>query len=331
MNIPTEQMPEMGEREFRELADNAPVMIWRSRPDKLCDWFNKPWQNFAGKSMEQLYGYGWAEDVHPDDFDRCVATYVKAFDAREPFTMPYRLRRHDGIYRWFLDNGAPFYRGGDFAGYFGSCIDITEQRDLEEYQQILLAELNHRVKNNLQLIISFLQLSMMRAQTDEAKTLLQSAISRVQGVGVMQDELYKSTKGTVDLSEYLSNLSRSLLNIQGCGNATLVTETQSLRVPYELAANLGLIANELVTNAVKHGKVEPLKVYLTVQALGENKAQIIVADNGHGFSNESLQASQKPSSIKGNALINALIRRCNASLQQGNNNGAVVALTFPLA
>lgn len=330
MSIPTEQMPDMGEREFRELADNAPVMIWRSRPDKLCDWFNKPWQDFAGKNLEQLYGYGWAEDVHPEDFDRCVATYVEAFDAHEPFTMPYRLRRHDGVYRWFLDNGAPFYRGGEFAGYFGSCIDITEQRDLEEHQRILLAELNHRVKNNLQLIITFLQLSMMRAQSDEARTLLQSAIGRVHGVGIMQDELYKSAKGTVDLSEYLSSLSRAVLNMEGSGNATLATETQSMLVPYELASNLGLIVNELVTNAVKHGKADPLKVYLTVHIMDENKAQIVVADNGQGFSDESLQALQKPSSIHGNALISALARRCNASLQQKNNNGAVVTLTFPL-
>ena len=90
--------------------------------------------------------------------------------------MPYRLRRHDGVYRWFLDNGAPFYRNGQFAGYFGSCIDITEQREYEERQRTLLAELNHRVRNNLQLIMSFLQLSKLRAKTDEAKTLLTGAM-----------------------------------------------------------------------------------------------------------------------------------------------------------
>ena len=72
---PEHAFREMGEREFRELADNAPVMIWRSRPDKECDWFNKPWRDFSGKTQEQLFGYGWAEDVHPDDFERCVAIY----------------------------------------------------------------------------------------------------------------------------------------------------------------------------------------------------------------------------------------------------------------
>ena len=127
---PENQFQEMGELEFRELADNAPVMIWRSRPDKQCDWFNKPWIDFSGRSQEELFGYGWAEDVHPEDFDRCVSIYQTAFDAREKFTMPYRLRRHDGVYRWFLYNGAPFYRNGEFAGYFGSCIDITEHREL---------------------------------------------------------------------------------------------------------------------------------------------------------------------------------------------------------
>jgi PAS domain S-box-containing protein len=121
-----------GDQVFKELADFAPVMIWRSRPDKLCDWFNKPWLDFVGRTMEQEQGNGWAEGVHKDDFDRCLHTYVTAFDARKPFTMVYRLKRFDGVYRYILDNGAPFYRNGTFAGYFGSCIDVTEQRETEQ-------------------------------------------------------------------------------------------------------------------------------------------------------------------------------------------------------
>src|SRR3954463_9640341 len=105
-----DDMIDQGERFFRELADNAPVMIWRSAPDKLCDWFNKPWLDFVGRTMEQEIGNGWAEGVHADDFDRCLQTYGAAFDAREKFTMIYRLRRRDGAYRYILDNGAPFYR-----------------------------------------------------------------------------------------------------------------------------------------------------------------------------------------------------------------------------
>jgi PAS domain S-box-containing protein len=121
------------EERFRLTADAAPVMIWKSGADKLCTWFNKPWLDFAGRPMEQELGNGWAENVHPDDFDRCLRTYTAAFDARQPFSMEYRLKRHDGEYRWLLDNGIPLYRaGGEFTGYIGSCIDITERRQAEE-------------------------------------------------------------------------------------------------------------------------------------------------------------------------------------------------------
>jgi two-component system, sensor histidine kinase PdtaS len=117
---------------FRELGDNAPVMIWRSGVDKLCDWFNKPWLDFVGRTMEQEIGYGWADGVHLDDFDRCVDIYTRSFDDREDFSMTYRLRRYDGVYRWILDHGSPFNRSGKFAGYFGTCIDVTEQREAHD-------------------------------------------------------------------------------------------------------------------------------------------------------------------------------------------------------
>jgi len=82
--------------------------------------------------MDQELGNGWAYGVHPEDFDRCLATYVSSFDARRSFRMEYRLRRADGEYRWVLDNGTPLYREGHFAGYIGSCIDVTEQKRVEE-------------------------------------------------------------------------------------------------------------------------------------------------------------------------------------------------------
>jgi PAS domain S-box-containing protein len=128
-----EQALRESEERFRLMADAAPVLIWMSGIDKQCTWFNKPWLDFVGRPIEQELGNGWAENIHADDYDGCLKTYTTAFDARRPFSMEYRLKRHDGEYRWLLDNGLPLYGAdAEFCGYIGSCIDITERRKAEE-------------------------------------------------------------------------------------------------------------------------------------------------------------------------------------------------------
>jgi PAS domain S-box-containing protein len=114
---------------FRKAADAAPVMMWMSGLDKLCTFFNKPWLEFTGRTLEQEMGNGWVEGVHPDDQRACLKTYLEAFDARRPFVMECRLRRHDGEYRWISDTGQPRNDiQGKFVGYIGSCVDVTEAR-----------------------------------------------------------------------------------------------------------------------------------------------------------------------------------------------------------
>ena len=121
------------ESRFRAMADTAPVLIWTAGGDKLCDWFNKVWLDFTGRTLAQEAGNGWADGVHADDLQRCLGTYVSAFDARRAFSMEYRLRRFDGEYRWLLDSGVPRFDGeGGFLGYIGSCIDVTKRKQAEQ-------------------------------------------------------------------------------------------------------------------------------------------------------------------------------------------------------
>ncbi len=120
------------EARFRLMADSAPVLIWLSGTDTLCYWFNKTWLDYTGRSMEQEMGNGWSGNVHPADLDHCLQTYVATFDARAPLSMEYRLKRHDGEYRWFLDIGVPRYTAEhEFSGYIGSCTDISEVKQAE--------------------------------------------------------------------------------------------------------------------------------------------------------------------------------------------------------
>ena len=121
------------EERFRLVANTAPVKIWMSGTDKLCTYFNQPWLEFTGRPLEAELGNGWAEGVHPEDFSRCMDTYTQAFDRRESFQMEYRLRRHDGEYRWLSAIGVPrFNPDHSFAGYIGSCTDVTERKLAEE-------------------------------------------------------------------------------------------------------------------------------------------------------------------------------------------------------
>jgi PAS domain S-box-containing protein len=145
------------EARFRNMADNAPAMIWVSGPDNGCTYCNRGWLDFTGRSMQQQLGSGWAEIVHPDDHARCVETYTSAFERRAPMVMEYRLRRADGEYRWIYDVGAPnISPAGELMGYIGTCVDITDHKQSEETLALLLEQVN-QLKNQLQADNIYLQ------------------------------------------------------------------------------------------------------------------------------------------------------------------------------
>jgi PAS domain S-box-containing protein len=119
--------------EYAALVEQAPILIWRAGTDGLCDYFNQRWLEFTGRTMAQEAGNGWAEGVHPEDLQRCLEIYLDHFQRRLVFEMEYRLRRHDGVWRWIFDRGVPMHAlNGEFAGYIGSCTDVTERVEAQQ-------------------------------------------------------------------------------------------------------------------------------------------------------------------------------------------------------
>lgn len=125
--------------QYKLIVESSPNMIWRANRSAECDYFNKTWLDFTGRTFEQEYGYGWAEGVHPDDLKKCVEHYMNNFKKQRRFEMNYRLKRYDGEYRWINDRGVPIYgKEGQFLGFIGSCMDITEK--IEGQQLLELAQ-----------------------------------------------------------------------------------------------------------------------------------------------------------------------------------------------
>lgn len=136
------------EERFRNMANQAPALIWMADTQNMGTWYNKRWFEYTGRTMELELGFGWIEGMHPDDRPRCAAFCQKAFDGRQTFDMEFRLRRADGNYGWIADTGVPrFDDNGQFIGYIGYCWDITERKTIESQlrksRQLLEAIVEH--------------------------------------------------------------------------------------------------------------------------------------------------------------------------------------------
>jgi len=203
------------EKRFRLMADQAPVMMWISGTDKLCTWFNKPWLDFAGRTMDEELGHGWADRVHPEDVDDCLKTYVSHFDARRPFRMEYRLRRQDGEYRWIFDIGIPLRGAGDqFTGYIGSCIDVTERKRADTALRDREARLAAILDTVADAIITIDQTGTIQTVNPAAERIFGYAAAEMigQNVGLLMPSPYRETHDAY-LVKYLQTGQKHIIDI----------------------------------------------------------------------------------------------------------------------
>lgn len=311
-----EQALRQSEERFRLLADHAPVIIWTARPDTTLDYVNRTCAEFTGLPPERLCGEGWLDVVHPEDRDRCVAIYAPAFEERRPFLFEYRARRADGAYRWLLASGVPRYGAdGEYAGFLGCDIDITERWESEERERATHTALqasNREIQDlagrliqaqdaerarvardlhddvsqqlaGLSIALSGLKRRLgERASEDlqaDVRALHQRAATLAQSVRQLSHDLHPTVLRHTGLVSALTNYCAEL----ECSHGTVLScsaEGDFTDLAPEVGLCLYRIAQEALRNVIAHAGAGRADVRLLRTG---DRAEIAIADDGKGF------------------------------------------------
>ncbi|HTU41976.1 MAG TPA: PAS domain S-box protein [Candidatus Aquilonibacter sp.] len=346
-----EQALRESEQLFRVVTDASPIMVWLSGTDKLCYYFNKGWLDFVGRTLEQESGNGWAENLHPEDLDRCLQIYVSNFDARRPFEMEYRMRHHTGQYRWILDRGVPRYApDGTFEGYVGGCLDIHDQKDAAEKVRIAddMTRLMKVQDEERRRIARELHDSAGQTLTVLGLSLAQ-LVERAQ---VIAPELAKEGK---EIEEVVRQLHREIRTtsyllhpplLDECGLASALNmyveglaERSDVAITLDVAADVGRLPSDLelvsfrvvqecLTNIYRHSGSKTALIRVTRKA---ESVRTEVQDQGRGISPERLVDIQSHRAGVGIRGIRERIRQVHGEMKiESNSSGTSVIVTIPM-
>ena len=288
------------EERFRTIADSAPVLIWMAGPDKARTYFNRGWLDFTGRSLEEEFGDGWIQRVHPHDVSNLLESYRNSSDQRVPSTLSYRIRRHDGEYRWLVDTGAPrFNPDGSFAGYIGSCIDETDRRTAEEVlrnisrklieaqekeRKRIARELHDDINQRLAMLaIELQQLDsspVFPARRHERVERLLKRITEISSdLQALSHELHSVTLEHLGIAAAMRSFCNDLARHQKV-NVEFVEKALPAWIPPDVALALLRVLQEGVHNAVKHSGVR--KIFVELMGNGDS-IQLTIRDFGVGF------------------------------------------------
>lgn len=304
-----EQASAESEQRFQSMANTAPVMLWVVGPDKQCVWVNNAWLVFAGSTLAEELKKDWTVGIHPDDLYLCLKLYADAFAARKPFQMEYRMRRADGQYRWVVDHGAPRYdESGNFAGYIGSCIDISDTKQYQfqlkslaselaltqerERRQIAI-DLHDYVVQDLALArikLNLIQRSAVSSELQQVTDIIDSTISKLRS---LLFDLSSSALYELGLVAALEDLGKRLGSEHGF-SFVLTVNPEQLTLMETTKITLYQIIRELLLNTAKHSHADHVKLAIFHNATA---IKLSVMDNGCGFDVEAqtLEASTKSS------------------------------------
>jgi PAS domain S-box-containing protein len=292
---------------FRSMADNAPAMLWVTDPTGYCTYLSALWYEYTGRTPGNDVGYGWLEAIHPEDLDATKRTILRASEDQLPFSMDYRVRRHDGEYRWAVDAGLPRFEGDRFQGFVGCVFDVHERKMAEDANSRLVAKLQdadrrkdeflatlaHELRNPLAPIRNSLQiLKMPRIDSETVERSREMMERQVHHLVRLVDDLLdvsRVMRGKIELRKERIELAtivaravetaQPLVDVQG-HSLTLRLPEESLLLDADPVRLTQVIGN-LLTNAAKYSESNG-RIWLNAERDG-NVAVLRVRDSGIGI------------------------------------------------
>jgi PAS domain S-box-containing protein len=331
------------ETRFRLVADTAPVMIWMAGPDRLCSYVNQAWLEFTGRPIEAELGRGWIDRIYREDLEHFSNIYSRSFDRRESFRMENRFLRYDGQYRWVFGLGVPrFNPDGSFAGYIGSCLDVTEQKQAEEAlstvsrrliqaheeERVRIArELHDDINQRLALLAVSLDSVIRKVpfSAGDARLLIDDAKQQIRNLGhdvqALSHRLHSSKLEYLGLASAAAAFCREVSERQGV-EIDFQCDTIPKHLNQEISLCLFRVLQEAVQNATKHSgsrrfqallKCSSEEIILTVSdwGIGFDPGEV---NKGHGLGITSMRERLKlvggELSIESQNLLGTTVRAC---------------------
>jgi PAS domain S-box-containing protein len=304
---------EESESRFRLIADAAPALIWMAAPDMHCNYFNRGWLDFVGRTRGEEIGNGWIDNVFPDDYARYCEVYRASSVQRVPFEVELRLRHNSGEHRWILNRAVPrFGPDGEFDGYIGVCIDINGQKLAEETLRKseklavagrLAATISHEINNPLQAVTSLHHLMSRSPMSDELRSYLTTAEDELARVThIVTHALKFHRQATSARNEKLSELLDSTIAVyQGRlrnSGVHLIRKYTEQQPVHCMGSEIRQVFANLIGNAIDATRPGG-KIILKTRdgrslGSGEKGVQVIVADTGHGMDAHALTRLFEP-------------------------------------
>ena len=334
MGIPREQ--------FELLANHMPVLCWMADASGYLYWYNRRWYEYTGTTAAEMEGWGWRSVHDPSTLDAVTERWTASLATGEPFDMVFPLRGADGVYRPFLTRVEPYRdEAGSVAGWFGNNVELTAQQEAEEalrranealqitvaertaaleQRDLLLREVYHRVKNNLQIVDSLILLQSRRLSDPDSRAALEGLRRRIFALGLVHQQLMGSADlSTFDIAPFLHELAANLAEANATQGIDITVRAAPIDVGLDVAVPLGLLVTELVTNAVKHAFPDGKgTIEITLDQRPDGGVDLVVRDDGQGF---ELEAVRKRRGL-GADIVRGLVAQLNAKMQFTSNDGS---------